>query len=218
MGQKTNPKGLRLGINRTWESLWYAKKDYTKLLHEDLKIRNFLYDKLKFGGVAKILIERAAEKLKVTIFTARPGIVIGKKGSEIEKIGSDLRSHTGKEVNINIQEVKNPDQSALLIGEGVARQLEKRIGFKKAMRKAVTVAMKSGVKGIKIVVSGRLGGSEIARTEWYMEGRVPLHTLRADIDFAIAEASTTYGKIGVKVWVFKGEIFGSLTDKNKKDN
>ncbi|MBI4651452.1 30S ribosomal protein S3, partial [Candidatus Desantisbacteria bacterium] len=208
------PKCFRLGITRTWDSLWYARKDYAKMLHEDLQIRSFLQDKLKFGGISKILIERAAEKVKVTIFTARPGIVIGKKGSEIEKLSLDLRGLVGKEVNINIHEVKNPEFSAVLVGEGIARQLEKRIGFRKAMKKSIALAMKSKVKGIKISCSGRLGGAEIARTEWYMEGRVPLHTLRADVDFAIVEAMTVYGKIGVKVWIFKGEIFKDKINEN----
>ncbi len=207
MGQKTNPKGLRLGVVRTWDSLWYAKKDYSKQLHEDLKIRSFLAKKLKFAGVSKILIERAAEKIKVTIFTARPGIVIGKKGTEIEKISIDLRELVGKEVSLNIKEVKRPEESAALIAEGVVAQIEKRVGFRKAMKKAVSSVIKSGIKGIKISCAGRLGGAEIARTEWYREGRVPLHTLRADVDFAILEALTVYGKIGVKVWIFKGEQF-----------
>ncbi|MBI5417255.1 30S ribosomal protein S3 [Candidatus Poribacteria bacterium] len=216
MGQKSNPVGLRLGITRTWDSLWYAKKDYAKMLHEDLAIRKFLINKLKFGGVSKILIERAAEKIKVTIHTARPGIVIGKKGTEIEKISAELREVSGREVNINIQEVKNPEQSAVLVAEGIVRQLEKRVGFRKAMKKAVGSVMKSGIKGIRIACAGRLGGAEIARTEWYMEGRVPLHTLRADIDFAIMEAHTIYGKIGVKVWLFKGEVFKDSVKKIEK--
>ncbi len=206
MGQKVHPHGLRLGIIRTWESRWYAEKDYAGLLHEDMRIRKFLKRKLYHAGIARIEIERAANKLKITIWTARPGIVIGKKGAEIENLKRELASYTSKEVFINIQEVRKAEVNAQLVAENVATQLERRIAFRRAMKKAVTSAMKLGAKGIKIHSAGRLGGSEMARSEWYREGRVPLHTLRADIDYGFAEANTTYGKIGVKVWIFHGEV------------
>ncbi len=210
MGQKVNPVGFRLGINRTWDSKWYVNRDYSGYLHEDLKIRNFLKKKLYTTGVSKIDIERKADRLIINIYTARPGMVIGKKGSEVDTLKSELANFTkitSKNLNININEIKKPELDATLIAEGIASQLEKRIAFKRAMKKSVTLALKTGAKGIKISCGGRLAGAEIARTEWYREGRVPLHTLRADIDYGIAEANTTYGKIGIKVWIYKGDVF-----------
>lgn len=206
MGQKVHPTGLRLGVIRTWESRWYAEKDYANLLHEDMRIRKFLKRKLYHAGIGKIEIERAANKLKIGIWTARPGIVIGKKGVEIENLKRELTQYTSKDVFINIQEIRKAEVNAQLVAENVATQLERRIAFRRAMKKAVTSAMKLGAKGFKIHCAGRLGGAEMSRKEWYREGRVPLHTLRADIDYGFAEASTTYGKIGVKVWIFHGEI------------
>jgi small subunit ribosomal protein S3 len=206
MGQKVHPTALRLGVIRTWESRWYAEKDYANLLHEDMRIRKFLKQKLYHAGIGKIEIERAAKKLKIAIWTARPGIVIGKKGAEIENLKRELAQYTSKEVFINIQEVRKAEVNAQLVAENVATQLERRIAFRRAMKKAVTSAMKLGAKGIRIHCSGRLGGAEMSRKEWYREGRVPLHTLRADIDYGFAEANTTYGKIGVKVWIFHGEV------------
>ncbi len=210
MGQKVHPIGFRLGYIKEWNSRWFAEKDYPQLLIEDIKIRDFLKKKLYHAGVSKIEIERAAskaKKVKVTIHTARPGIIIGKKGAEVENLKNELQRMTQKEVFINIQEVKRAELDAQLVAENVALQLERRVGFRRAMKRAVTSAMKLGAKGIKIAVSGRLGGAEMARSEWYREGRVPLHTLRADIDYGLAEAKTTYGVIGVKVWIFKGEVF-----------
>lgn len=206
MGQKVHPVGFRLGVIRTWESKWYAEKDYSALLHEDLKLRDYLKKRLYHAGISKIEIERAASKAKVNIFAARPGIIIGKKGSEVEALKKDLAKLTDKEVFINIQEVRKPEIDAQLVAESVALQLERRIAFRRAMKKSVSQALKFGAEGIKIECSGRLGGAEMSRREWYREGRVPLHTLRADIDYGFAEAKTTYGIIGVKVLVFKGEI------------
>ncbi len=206
MGQKVNPIGFRLGVIRTWDSKWYSKADYSKLLHEDLKLRNFLKKRLYHSGVSKIEIERAANKAKINIFTARPGLIIGKKGSEVETLKKELAKLTEKEVYLNIQEVRKPELDAQLVAENVALQLERRVAFRRAMKKSVTSALKFGAKGIRITCSGRLGGAEMSRTEWYREGRVPLHTLRADIDYGFAEAKTTYGIIGVKVLIFKGEI------------
>ncbi len=206
MGQKVHPIGFRLGVIKTWDSKWYAEADYAKLLHEDLAIRKFLKKRLYNSGVSKIEIERAANKTKVNIHTARPGLIIGKKGSEVETIKKDLATLTSKEVFLNIHEVRKPELDAQLVAENVALQLERRITFRRAMKKSVTSALKFGAKGIRITCSGRLGGAEIARTEWYREGRVPLHTLRADIDYGFAEAKTTYGLIGIKVLIFKGEI------------
>ena len=206
MGQKVNPIGFRLGVIKTWDSKWYAEADYAKLLHEDIKIRAFLKKRLYNSGVSKIEIERAANKTKINIFTARPGLIIGKKGSEVETIKKDLASLTSKEIFININEVRKPELDAQLVAENVALQLERRIAFRRAMKKSVTSALKFGAKGIRITCSGRLGGAEMSRTEWYREGRVPLHTLRADIDYGFAEAKTTYGIIGIKVLIFKGEI------------
>lgn len=206
MGQKVNPIGFRLGIIKTWDSRWYAKADYAKLLHEDLKLRAFLKKRLYNSGVSKIEIERAANKAKINIFTARPGLIIGKKGSEVETLKKELAKLTDKEIYLNIQEVRKPELDAQLVAENVALQLERRIAFRRAMKKSVTSALKFGAKGIRITCAGRLGGAEMSRTEWYREGRVPLHTLRADIDYGVAEAKTTYGIIGVKVLIFKGEI------------
>jgi small subunit ribosomal protein S3 len=206
MGQKVNPIGLRLGINRTWDSRWYADDDYAKMLHEDIKLRKFLSDRLAQAGVSRIVIERPAKKARITIHTARPGVVIGKKGADIEKLRGDLAKMTNGEVNLNIIEIRKPEIDAKLIAENIAQQLERRVAFRRAMKRAVQSAMRLGAQGIRINCGGRLGGAEIARVEWYREGRVPLHTLRADIDFGTATAKTTYGTCGVKVWVFKGEI------------
>ena len=206
MGHKVNPIGLRLGINRTWDSRWFAGKGYADLLHQDLKMRKFLRKRLQQAGVSRIVIERPAESAKVTIYTARPGVVIGKKGGDIEKLRSELASMTETDVNLNIIEVRKPEIDANLIAENVAQQLSRRVAFRRAMKRAVQSAMRLGALGIRINCSGRLGGAEIARTEWYREGRVPLHTLRAEIDYGEATAQTTYGACGVKVWVFKGEI------------
>lgn len=206
MGQKVNPISFRLGVIKTWDSRWYAKADYAKLLHEDLKLRAFLKKRLYNSGVSKIEIERAANKAKINIFTARPGLIIGKKGSEVETLKKDLAKLTDTEIYLNIQEVRKPELDAQLVAENVAMQLERRIAFRRAMKKSVTSSLKFGAKGIRITCSGRLGGAEMSRTEWYREGRVPLHTLRADIDYGFAEAKTTYGIIGVKVLIFKGEV------------
>jgi small subunit ribosomal protein S3 len=206
MGQKVNPIGLRVGINRTWDSRWFADKDYGSLLHEDLRLRKYLHDRLLQAGVSKIVIERPAKKARVTIHSARPGVVIGKKGADIEKLRSELSKMTGGEVLLNILEIRKPEIDARLVAENIAQQLERRVSFRRAMKRAVQSAMRLGAQGIRINCAGRLGGAEIARVEWYREGRVPLHTLRADIDFGVATAKTTYGTCGVKVWVFKGEI------------
>ncbi|MEX0760059.1 MAG: 30S ribosomal protein S3 [Tistlia sp.] len=206
MGQKVNPIGLRLGINRTWDSRWFADKGYGALLHEDLRLRKFLQDRLKQAGISRIIIERPAKRARVTIHTARPGVVIGKKGADIEKLRVDLQKMTGGDVHLNIVEVRKPEIDAKLIADNIAQQLERRVAFRRAMKRAVQSAMRLGAQGIRINCSGRLGGAEIARMEWYREGRVPLHTLRADIDYGETTAVTTYGTCGVKVWVFKGEI------------
>jgi len=209
LGQKVHPIGFRLGVIRTWESNWYAEKDYALLLHEDLKLRNYLKERLHHAGISKVEIERAAGKAKINIFAARPGIIIGKKGSEVEALKKELAKLTDKEVFINIQEVRKPEVDAQLVAENVALQLVRRVAFRRAMKKAVGQSLKFGAQGIKIECSGRLGGAEMSRREWYREGRVPLHTLRADIDYGFAEAKTTYGIIGVKVHIFKGEILGN---------
>jgi small subunit ribosomal protein S3 len=206
LGQKVHPIGFRLGVIKTWDSKWYAEADYAKYLHEDIAIRKYLKKRLFNSGVSKIEIERAANKTKINIHTARPGLIIGKKGSEVETIKKELASLTSKEIFINIHEVRKPELDAQLVAENVALQLERRIAFRRAMKKSVTSALKFGAKGIRITCSGRLGGAEMSRTEWYREGRVPLHTLRADIDYGFAEAKTTYGLIGIKVLIFKGEI------------
>jgi small subunit ribosomal protein S3 len=206
MGQKVNPIGLRLGINRTWDSRWFADDDYGNLLHEDLALRKFLRKRLSQAGVSRIVIERPAKKARITIHTARPGVVIGKKGADIEKLRQDLQKLTGNDVQLNIVEIRKPEIEASLVAENIAQQLERRVAFRRAMKRAVQNAMRLGAQGIRINCAGRLGGAEIARTEWYREGRVPLHTLRADVDYGEATAKTTYGTCGVKVWVFKGEI------------
>ena len=206
MGQKVNPIGLRLGINRTWDSRWFAKRGYADMLHDDLKLRDFLTKRLAQAGIARVVIERPAKRARITIHTARPGVVIGKKGVDIEKLRADLAKMTGAEVNLNIVEIRKPEIDAKLVAEGIAQQLERRVAFRRAMKRAVQSAMRLGALGIRINCGGRLGGAEIARIEWYREGRVPLHTLRADIDYGFAEARTTYGVIGIKVWVFKGEV------------
>ncbi len=206
MGQKVNPIGLRLGINRTWDSRWFADDDYADLLHRDLYIREYLKKKLIQAGVSRIVIERPAKKARITIHTARPGVVIGKKGQDIEVLRKDLQRITGGDVHLNIVEIRKPELDAQLVAENIAQQLERRVAFRRAMKRAVQSAMRLGAQGIRINCAGRLGGAEIARTEWYREGRVPLHTLRADVDYGITTAKTTYGTCGVKVWVFKGEI------------
>ena len=206
MGQKVNPIGLRLGINRTWDSRWYADANYADLLHEDLNIRNFLRKRLQQAGISRIIIERPAKKARITIHTARPGVVIGKKGADIEKLRAALQNMTASEVHLNIVEIRKPEIDATLVAENIANQLERRVAFRRAMKRAVQSAMRLGAQGIRIQCGGRLGGAEIARTEWYREGRVPLHTLRADIDYAHCEAMTAYGIIGIKVWIFKGEV------------
>jgi small subunit ribosomal protein S3 len=206
MGQKVNPIGLRLGINRTWDSRWFARREYGELLLEDLKLRKFLTDRLAQAGVSRIVIERAAKKTRITIHSARPGVVIGKKGVDIEKLRGDIAKMTKSEVSLNIIEIRKPEIDAKLIADGIAQQLERRVAFRRAMKRAVQSAMRLGAEGIRINCSGRLGGAEIARMEWYREGRVPLHTLRADIDYGVSTAFTTYGTCGVKVWIFKGEI------------
>ena len=215
MGQKVNPIGLRLGGVKTWKSLWFSEKNYSELLHEDIRIRRYLKQKLYHAGISRIEIERAANKAKVNIYAARPGIIIGKKGSEIEKLKKDLEKVSSSEIIINILEVRKPEIDAQLVAENVALQLERRIAFRRAMRKGVTSSMKFGAKGIRVNCSGRLGGAEMARAEWYREGRVPLHTLRADIDWGFAEARTAYGKIGVKVLIFLGEILKTKSERDR---
>jgi len=206
MGQKVHPRGLRVGITENWRSRWFASKDFDKALREDLNIRNFLSEKLRRAAISKIEIERAGDRVKVDIHTARPGIVIGKRGAEVDVLRGELEKITGKQVQINIEEVRRPELDATLVAQSVAEQLQARVGFRRAMKKAVTQAMRSGAQGVKIQCSGRLGGAEMARTEWYREGRVPLHTLRANIDYGFAESRTTFGRIGVKVWVYKGDV------------
>ena len=206
MGQKVNPIGLRLNITRTWESIWYAGKDYSRNLYEDQQIRKYLKKRLYHAGLSRIVIERTGNKIRIKLFTARPGIVIGKKGAEIEILKGDIEKKFGRECMIDIQEVRRPEADAQLVAENIAMQLERRVAFRRAMKKSINSALRFGVQGVKITCSGRLGGAEMSRTEWFKEGRVPLHTLRADIDYGMAEAKTTYGIIGVKVWIFKGEV------------
>jgi len=213
LGQKVNPIGLRLGYIKKWQSIWYTDKKYSEVLHEDLQIRKYLKKKLYHAGIAKVEIERAANKAKVNIYSARPGIIIGKKGSEIEKLKTEIEKFSPSEIIINILEVRKPEVEAQLVAENVAMQLEKRVAFRRAMKKCVGYALKFGAKGIKIACSGRLGGAEIARSEWYREGRVPLHTLRADIDYGFAEAHTAYGLIGIKVFIFHGDVLPSRIEK-----
>ncbi len=205
MGQKVHPTGFRLGFNKTWRSRWYAEKEYANLLHEDVLLKRDLKKRFAHAGVSRVEIERAANKLKISIYTSRPGIIIGRKGQEVDKLKQEIQKKTGKEVFINIQEILKPELDAQLVSESVALQLEKRIAFRRAMRKAVDAALRFGAKGIKVRVSGRLNGAEIARSEWYLHGQLPLHTLRADIDYGTSEARTSFGQIGVKCWIFKGE-------------
>ncbi len=206
MGQKVHPHGFRLGVTKTWNSKWYAKKNYKDFLFEDLSIQKHIKDKLYHAGVPKVEIERTGQKIKATIHTARPGIIIGKKGSEVEKLKKALEALTGKTMSIDIKEIRKPELDATLVAENIALQLEKRIAFRRAMKKAVASSRRFGAQGIKVTCGGRLGGAEIARSEWYREGRVPLHTFRSDIDYGVAEAKTTYGRIGIKVWIYKGDI------------
>ena len=215
MGQKVHPKIFRTGVIETWDSKWYAQHDYARLLHEDLKIKKFLKTRLYHAGISKIEVERAANKAKINIYTARPGIVIGKKGAEIEKLKQEIGRLTDREAYINIIEVRRPDLDAQLVGENVALQLERRVAFRRAMKESVSRALRMGAEGVKIQCAGRLGGTEIARTEWYREGRVPLHTLRADISYGFAEAKTTYGVIGVKVWIMRGEVLTEQEEQQK---
>ena len=210
MGQKVNPNGLRLGINKDWQSRWFATKDYAKFLHEDIRIRKVLNEQLANAGISKIEIERTAEEIKVDLFTSKPGVVIGKRGTNINDIRLMVQKEVSKNIQLNIIEVKKPEIIAKLVAEAIASQLVGRVSFRKAMKKSVSLALKAGAKGIRVQCAGRLGGAEMARTEWYREGRVPLHTLRADIDYGFAEANTTFGKIGVKVWVYLGDV---LLDK-----
>lgn len=219
MGQKTNPIGLRLGIIKSWESRWYSEKDYSKLLQEDINLRKFLMKKLSTAGISKIIIERPAKLANITLHTSRPGVIIGKKGSDIEKLKKSVSKMISGDVNINILEVKKPELDSQLVADNIAQQLEKRVAFRRAMKRAVQSAMRLGAGGIRVNCSGRLGGAEIARTEWYREGRVPLHTLRADVDYGVSRANTTYGICGVKVWIFKGEKFEKdldLSDSSSK--
>ena len=215
MGQKVNPIGMRVGIIREWDAKWYAEKEYAEFLHEDLRIRKFIATKLADAAVSTIEIERAANRVNISIHTAKPGMVIGKGGSEVENLRKELNKLTGKRVHINIVEIKKPDLDAKLVGEGIARQLENRVAFRRAQKQAIQRAMRAGAKGIKTQVSGRLNGADIARSEGYSEGTVPLHTLRADIDYAWEEADTTYGKLGVKVWIYRGEILPTKKNTEK---
>ena len=224
MGQKTNPIGLRLGIIKSWESRWYSEKDYSKLLQEDINLRKYLMKKLSTAGISKIIIERPAKLANITLHTSRPGVIIGKKGSDIEKLKKSVSKMISGDVNINILEVKKPELDSQLVADNIAQQLEKRVAFRRAMKRAVQSAMRLGAGGIRVNCSGRLGGAEIARTEWYREGRVPLHTLRADVDYGVSRANTTYGICGGKVWIFKGEKFEkdldlseSLSRTNEKE-
>jgi len=213
VGQKTHPYGFRLVYNKTWHSRWYGEANYAATLHEDLKLRRQLKARLGHAGVSEIDIERAADKLRVTIYTSRPGIIIGRRGAEVDKLRDDLQKGMGREVHINIQEIQRPELDAQLVSESIAGQLERRVSFRRAMKKAMESAFRFGAKGVKIMVGGRLGGAEIARSEWYQEGRLPLHTLKADIDYGLGEARTTYGVIGVKVWVYKGDL---LKEKSRR--
>ncbi|TBV83234.1 MAG: 30S ribosomal protein S3 [Desulfobulbaceae bacterium] len=217
MGQKVNPIGLRLNVVRTWDSIWYADRDYARNLLEDQEIRKYLKKRLNHAGISRVQIARTGEKIRIKLHTARPGIVIGKKGSEIDTLKTDLERRTGRSCALDIQEVRRPEADAQLLAENVAQQLERRVAFRRAMKKAVNMALKFGSKGVKIACSGRLGGAEMSRREWYREGRVPLHTLRADIDYGVAEAKTTYGVIGVKVWIFKGEVLNNEEQRGLKE-
>ncbi len=215
MGQKTHPRIFRVGVIESWDSKWYADRDYAELLHEDFRVKKFLKERLYHAGISRIEIERAANKAKINIHTARPGIVIGKKGAEIDKLKQELSALTKREIYINIHEVRRPDLDAQLVAENVALQLERRVSFRRAMKESVSRAVRMGAQGVKIQCAGRLGGAEIARTEWYREGRVPLHTLRADISYGFAESKTTYGIIGVKVWIFRGEVLTKEQEQQK---
>jgi small subunit ribosomal protein S3 len=206
MGQKVNPIGFRIGINRTWDSRWFSDKDYKNKLHEDLKIRTYLTTRLKEAGLSKVIVERSANKMRVTLYTSKPGIIIGKKGADIEDIRKQVSKFTKDEVNVNIVEIRKPEIDAKIVAQGIAQQLERRVAFRRALKRAIQSAMRMGAEGIRVNVSGRLNGADIARTEWYREGRVPLHTLRADVDYATEIAQTTFGVLGLKVWVYKGEI------------
>jgi len=206
MGQKTHPIGFRLGFNRTWSSRWYAERDFAKLLHQDVKIRKMVKERLYHAGVSKVEIERSGDQTRVIIHTARPGIIIGRKGVEVDKLKATLEKEYGNQVYITVKEIKKPELDAQLVSENIAAQLEKRVAFRRAMKRSIAAALRLGAQGIRVGVAGRLGGNEIARTEWYREGRVPLHTLRADIDYGFAEAHTTMGQIGVKTWIYKGEL------------
>ena len=214
MGQKTNPIGLRLGIIKSWESRWFSEKNYSELLQEDINLRRFLMKRLSSAGISKIVIERPAKLANVTLYTSRPGVIIGKKGSDIEKLKKSITKMVSGDVNINIVEIKKPELDSQLVADNIAQQLEKRVAFRRAMKRAVQSAMRLGAEGIRVNCSGRLGGAEIARTEWYREGRVPLHTLRADVDYGVSRANTTYGICGVKVWILKGEKFERETNDN----
>jgi small subunit ribosomal protein S3 len=215
MGHKVHPKIFRMGVTESWDSKWYADHDYTNLLHEDFKIKKFIKSRVYHAGISKIEIERASNKAKINIHTARPGIVIGKKGAEIEKLKEELSRLTAGEIYLNIHEVRRPDLDAQLVAENIALQLERRVAFRRAMKESVSRAMRMGAQGIRVQCGGRLGGNEIARTEWYRDGRVPLHTLRADINYGLAEAHTTYGLIGVKVWIFRGEVLTKEEEQQK---
>ena len=218
MGQKTNPIGLRLGIIKSWESRWFSEKNYSELLQEDINLRRFLMKRLSSAGISKIVIERPAKLANITLYTSRPGVIIGKKGSDIEKLKKSVTQMVSGDVNINIVEIKKPELDSQLVADNIAQQLEKRVAFRRAMKRAVQSAMRLGAEGIRVNCSGRLGGAEIARTEWYREGRVPLHTLRADVDYGVSRANTTYGICGIKVWIFKGEKFEKETsDSNNPD-
>jgi small subunit ribosomal protein S3 len=216
VGQKVHPKGFRIGIIRDWDSNWYADRDYTDLLHEDYKIRHYIKEHFYTAGISKVEIQRTGNRVRITIHTAKPGIVIGRGGMEVEKLKADLIKMTSKNININIQEIKKPELDAQIVAENIAQQMEKRISFRRAMKQTVGRTMRAGAIGIKVAISGRLGGAEIARSEWYSEGKVPLHTLRADVDYGFAEANTTYGKIGIKVWVNRGEIMPEAKQRPKQ--
>lgn len=216
MGQKVHPKGFRMGIIRDWDSNWYADREYTDLLHEDYKVRNHIKTRFYAAGISRVEIQRTGNRMRITIHTAKPGIIIGRGGTEVENLKVSLNKMTGKNVNINIQEIRKPELDAQIVAENMAQQLEKRVSFRRAMKQSVGRSMRVGAIGIKVAISGRLGGAEIARTEWYAEGKVPLHTLRADIDYGFAEANTTYGKIGIKVWINRGEILPEAKQRPKQ--
>ncbi len=217
MGQKVHPKGFRMGVIRDWDSNWYADRDYTDLVHEDFKVRKHIKERFYAAGISRVEIQRTGTRMRITIHTAKPGIVIGRGGLEVEKLKADLAVMTGKNININIQEIKRPELDAQIVAENIAQQLEKRISFRRAMKQGVGRTMRAGAVGIKVAISGRLGGAEIARSEWYSEGKVPLHTLRADVDYGFAEAATTYGRIGIKVWINRGEILPEAKRRPKQN-